>query len=86
MFGAILVFGGGPGRWVRLPGGSPDIIPRSVPSGPQGHRHPSAEGGRAFALTGFEPGTSSSGVRCMTATCCVQWWGVGRGMDCVPGW
>ena len=56
---------------MRLPGRSPDarvelpFIPGSVPSGSRSDRH--RRTGNTFLLTGFEPGSSSLGIGCMTA-------------------
>ena len=60
---------------VRFPGDSRTpaynypypFIPRCVPSGSWGRRHPSAKGSRVFLLEGTEPGPSSSGVACIEA-------------------
>ena len=46
------------------------LIPRSVAPSTQGQQHPRALDTRASLFTGFEPGTSSSGVRCMMAELC----------------
>ena len=57
----------------RSPRRSPDAsvmlpsIPRRVPSALRGHRHPRAQGRRAFLRMESEPDTSSSGVGCVTA-------------------